>query len=74
MKKEPSSKIIRTEITTIYEFTTDDLENLIREKYNLTKGVEFNWRIGQWVSLDVIVKQIDVKTAAENPELGGKAQ
>ena len=51
--KTVKQRIIKT--TTRYEFTTEDIEELIREKCGLVGIVDFNWHIGQWVSLDVRV-------------------
>ena len=45
------------ETTERYEFTTDDIENLIRDKYDFDDTVDFNWYIGSWVSLTVTVKK-----------------
>jgi len=44
------------ETTERYEFSTDDIEELIKAKYNFAGDVRFDWNIGQWVSLNVVVK------------------
>lgn len=50
------SKSIVTESITKYTFSTEDLEMLVAQWYKLPEGTQFNWTIGQWASLDVIVK------------------
>ena len=44
------------ETTERYEFSTDDIEELIKDKYKFAGDVRFDWNIGQWVSLNVVVK------------------
>ena len=44
-----------------YEFSTDDIESLIKEKYGFNGSVSFDWNIGQWVYLNVTVTNIEIK-------------
>ena len=53
MSKIKTTTIVETIVK--YEFTSDDIEEIIKEKYNLKDNVSFNWNIGQWVDLNMTV-------------------
>lgn len=56
-------KHVEQTITITWEFTTDDIEEFIRKHMRKSFGnadIDFNWHIGQWVSLSVTAKQTQV--------------
>lgn len=57
MKLKKSGK---TTVETIerYELSTDDIERIIEEACGLSGEIKFNWQMGQWISLDIEVKNI----------------
>jgi hypothetical protein len=46
---------IKTTTTATCELSTDQIETIIREALNLRGDIEFEWHVGQWVSLTVTV-------------------
>lgn len=56
-------KHVEQTTTTIWELTTDDIEALIRTHMRKAYGdadIDFNWHVGQWVSLSVTAKHTHV--------------
>jgi hypothetical protein len=50
-------KKVHIETTERYRFTTEDIQDLIMDKYALAGDINFDWYIGQRVSLTVTVKK-----------------
>ena len=60
IKSKLTSKTTRIE----YKITTDDIEEILKEKLNLTGDIKFYWHLGQWV--DLTIKQTITTTEPDN--------
>jgi len=49
-----TTKIIKK---TVINLSTDNLEEILIRELNLTGEIDFNWNIGQWVSLTITTKE-----------------
>ena len=47
------------EKTEEYELSTEDIEEIIKDRLKLRGDIQFKWDIGQWISLVIIAKNKD---------------
>ena len=54
-------KIVSKTTCIEYKITTEDIEEVLKEKLNLTGDVKFYWHLGQWVDLTIKQKITDME-------------
>lgn len=43
-----------------YKLSSEDIEAIIRYRLELPESANFTWNIGQWISLEIVVKTQEV--------------